>query len=63
MNRSKEGRWECLTTGDRCDFYFLRKVGHADDPDKLYGYNLYHLTDLKARTDEEIRNIMGTFRI
>jgi len=59
--RSEEGRWGCLTTGDRWNFYYIQKKMKTmkSGRKKLVGYRLYDLVDVKAVTDTEMHNIMG----
>lgn len=60
--RSDEGRWGCLTTGDRWDFYYLRKrTGKtADGENIITGYDYFELTDVKANSEEGSSKVIGT---
>ena len=61
--RSDEGRWGCLTSGDRWDFYFLRKrvEQNADGEDVVVAYDLFELVDVKANGKNGMHEVMGTY--
>ena len=61
--RSDEGRWGCLTSGDRWDFYFLRKKveKNVDEEDCVTGYELFEMVDVKADSEEGLSTVMGTY--
>jgi hypothetical protein len=61
--RSDEGRWGCLTSGDRWDFYFLRKKveKNVDEEDCVVGYELFELVDVKAHGEDGMSKVMGTY--
>jgi len=54
----------CLTTGDRWDFYYLRKKiqNNSDGEDIITGYDLFELSDVKADGEEGMSKVMGNVR-
>ena len=63
MYRSDEGRWGCLTSGDRWDFYFFHKKVEENEyaEDCVIGYELYELVDVKAQGEDGMSRVMGTY--
>lgn len=59
--RSDGGRWGCLTTGDRWEFYFLRKKieQNSDGEEVIIGYDLFSSTEVKTDEEEGMRTVMG----
>lgn len=60
---SLEGRWGCLATGQRWDFYFLRKRTTTDSAGNLdiIGFDLFETTDIMAVGQDGAAKVMGTW--
>lgn len=60
--RSDEGRWGCLTHGERCDFYYLRKrtAQTTAGESMITGYDCFELTEVNANGDDGLSIVMGT---
>jgi hypothetical protein len=59
---TSEGRWGCLTNGQRWSFYYLEKVyGINEEGEKVVeGVNRYDLVNLETKDTEGISRIMGS---
>ena len=60
--RSDDGRWGCLTNGERWDFYYLRKrtAQTTTGESMITGYDCFELTEVNANGDDGLSRVMGT---